>query len=101
MLDRAFKRVVLALLGFLHSAVEHHFLDPAMRRQFGSKLLEKVASLFGIVRREDGFQEYLDLAVIGLQCFQYRHAAPPVTNSLVARRYKQPLLRVTMLLPGE
>jgi hypothetical protein len=57
-----------------------------MRRQFGSKLLEKVASLFGIVRREDGFQEYLDLAVIGLQCFQYRHAAPPVTNSLVARR---------------
>ena len=69
MLDRAFERVILALLGFLHSAVEHHFLDPAMRRRFGSKLVEKVASLYGIVRREDGFQEYLDLAVIGLQCF--------------------------------
>jgi hypothetical protein len=34
MLDRAFERVVLALLGFCHSAVEHLFLGPAMRRQF-------------------------------------------------------------------
>jgi hypothetical protein len=73
-----------------------------MRRQFGSKLLEKVASLFGIVRREDGFQEYLDLAVIGLQCFQYRHDTSPVNNSLVARRVKAAfLLRVTMLLLAE
>src|ERR1700745_4095839 len=91
MLDRAFERVVLALLGFFHSAVEHLFLGPAMRRQFGSALLEKVASLFGVRGREDGLQECLNLAVIGLQCFQYRHDTSPVNHSLVGRRVKAAL----------
>jgi hypothetical protein len=61
------------------------------------KVLEKVASLFGVRGREDGFQEFLNLAVIGLQCFQYRHDTSPVNDSLVGRRVKAALFGVTML----